>query len=156
MRRTAAVVAVVMMAAGAISGCSTGQASTSPTTSASPPSSGLPASPRLLFEWYPGGQSGKAQFVAAADGSGATLVADDVAPGSEHVHSDWSPDGMQIAFEGLTDQGTSSVWLTDSDGANGVEIVACLQAPWRRDLVSFLVTGWEAAHRRAVRQGALR
>jgi Tol biopolymer transport system component len=111
----------------ALGGCAATGAPSRPASSAATDAF-LPDEPRLLFEWFPPGSSMKTIFLAQDDGLSAVAVTTDVATDVEHVHADWSPDGMQIAFEALADAGPASIWITDADGAHAVETIVCESA----------------------------
>ncbi|WP_158437751.1 TolB family protein [Naasia lichenicola] len=115
-----AVVVVALL----MSGCAGGPAPSAPVAT---PTSGsdLPAQPWLLYEWYPAGADQKSQFIAGADGSSPAEITADVAIGAEKVHSDWSPDGMRIAFEALGRDDVDSIWIADADGSDAVEAITC-------------------------------
>jgi Tol biopolymer transport system component len=55
-------------------------------------------------------------WVINADGTGDHDVSND--PDGPDIQPAWSPDGMQIAFVKQNFDGTSAIWVMDSDGGN--------------------------------------
>ena len=96
-----------------------------PTTA---PAAGLPSEPRVLYEWYPAGETTKSIIV-----SDETLAAPParVVPETDGaaVHSNWSHDGSTFAWEVLRNDDTASVWTANADGSEPTELAVCEAAP---------------------------
>ena len=92
------------------------------------PAAGLPAEPRVLYEWYPAAESVKSIIV-----SDETLTAPPVrvvpeADGAA-IHAKWSHDGSTLTWEVLRGDDTASVWTANADGSEPKERAACTAAP---------------------------
>lgn len=119
----------------------------------STPSTTVPDSPLVLFEWYPAGSDRKSLFVSDAE---LTAPAFSVVPPStlaSTVHADWSPDGQRFAYEVLSDSGPSSIWIANADGSAASEVIFCDAAPclemswpaWSPDGGSILIAQYDEA-----------
>lgn len=129
----ALVVAVTAVLGVGLAGCSSGAdpaASPAPSRDPSPTVTAvadLPASPMILFEWYPAG--GDTKTVIVTD-EGATVGAVQIVPDAagNAVHAAWAPSGEEFAWEVLGDP-EGSVWTAKADGSGANETVTCEADP---------------------------
>jgi Tol biopolymer transport system component len=59
------------------------------------------------------------------DGTGLHTIATDLSGTVSQQHSDWSPDGQHIVFEGSTQDSSISLWTADADGSHATKIAEC-------------------------------
>lgn len=114
----------------------TGAPSTDPEPSADPTSGAtLPDGQLVLFEWYPAGGDQKTIVVSNADLTAPAVEVAEPSSSASNVHADWAPERDRFAYEVLTNEGTSSIWVASADGSEGFEAIACdaepcLQMSW--------------------------
>jgi len=88
----------------------------------------LPASPMVLYEWYPPGEHDKTIIV-----SDETLTAPPVRivpeTDGEEIHANWSHDGSMLTWEVLRGDDTATVWTANADGSDPKVAAACLADP---------------------------
>jgi Tol biopolymer transport system component len=81
----------------------------------------------VLYEWYPA--DGDTKTIVVSD---AELTAPPVrivpAGNGAAIHSNWSPDGMQLTWEVLAGD-TASVWTANADGSEPTEVATCPAEP---------------------------
>jgi hypothetical protein len=112
---------------------------------------GLPASPMMLFEWYPDGGDTKTIVVSdAAAAAPAVQIAPDTSGSA--IHAGWSRNGTMFTWEVL-DGGSATSWVADADGSSPREVAVCpgdpcVQMAWpsfSHDDASLLVTRYDLA-----------
>jgi Tol biopolymer transport system component len=99
-----------------------------PAVAQSPSGVALPPEPRVLYEWYPAGESTKTIIVSD---QALTAPPVRVVPETDGaaIHSSWSRDGARFTWEVLRGNDTASVWTANADGSDPEERVVCQGPP---------------------------
>ncbi len=83
--------------------------------------------PWILYGWLTD-PPGDGLYLVRPDGTDRHRILTDLPP--RLAHSDWSPDGQQLAFDfGVGPGDLGEIWTADADGTNPKKAIGCLQDP---------------------------